>query len=183
MVIAVTSSGLSSRPAAATFSATCSGEPEPGIGSIRGDRASSQASATCRGWRRASGRRRGPPGWPRCNGPTPTAGTSASRARTGPPWPPTGRPRRSGSAPKRPGSPAARGSCRHRCLHGCPFLAGYLVAGATADHSFPAARRGRIPSPASSRGPPPPRRTGSRPAPHRPAAPPPARAAASSASG
>jgi hypothetical protein len=64
--------------------------------------------------------------------------------------PPTGRPRRSGSAPKPPGSPSARGSCRHRCLHGRPFLAGYLVAGATADHSFPAARHGRIPSPASS---------------------------------
>ena len=57
------------------------------------------------------------------------------------------------------------------------------IAAATADHSFPAARRGHIPSPASSRGPPPPRCAGSRPAPHRPAGPPPARAAAPSASG
>jgi hypothetical protein len=45
--------------AAATFCSTCSGEPEPGIGRICGDLASSQASASWRGltpWRLAASR-------------------------------------------------------------------------------------------------------------------------------
>src|ERR1700733_14737800 len=62
-------------------------------------------------------------------------------------------------------------------LHGSSPVAGYVIT------ASPAVPDGRIPSPASSRGPPRPRRAGSRPAPRRPAAPPPARAAAPSASG
>ena len=48
LVIALISSGPRSMLAAAMFCSTCSGEPDPGIGRICGDLASSQASATCR---------------------------------------------------------------------------------------------------------------------------------------
>jgi FAD/FMN-containing dehydrogenase len=47
--IAVTSSGVRARLAARTFCSMCSADPEPGIGRICGDRASSQASMTSRG--------------------------------------------------------------------------------------------------------------------------------------
>jgi hypothetical protein len=48
LLIAFSSELVSSIEAAATFSAACSGDPDPGIGSTRGDLASSQASAICR---------------------------------------------------------------------------------------------------------------------------------------
>jgi len=41
---AATSAGVSLMAAAPVFSSTCATEPVPGIGSIAGDRASSQAS-------------------------------------------------------------------------------------------------------------------------------------------